>query len=60
MNSIECGEWSANLSYATVLGGILGCALMTVMVPFKIVPDIWKGSEGDMRPLRVLCPVLLA
>jgi hypothetical protein len=27
-----------------------GCTKITVMVPFRIVPDIWKGSEGYMRP----------
>jgi hypothetical protein len=27
-----------------------GCTQITVMVPFRIVPDIWKGSEGYMRP----------
>jgi hypothetical protein len=31
-------------------GSRSGCAKITVMVPFRIVPDIWKGSEGYMRP----------
>jgi hypothetical protein len=26
------------------------------MVPFKIVPDIWKGLEGYMRPWASLSP----
>jgi hypothetical protein len=29
-----------------------GCARITVMVPFRIVPDIWKGSEGYTRLKR--------
>ena len=37
-------------------GSSSGCTKITVMVPFRIVPDIWKGSEGYMRPRGPLSP----
>ena len=33
-----------------------GCTRITVMVPFKIVPDICEGLEGYMRPRGLVVP----